>query len=285
MGKRIYKETENSTHYILHCPVCGDINGGSTPKYYLDKKKGLGHCFRCGYSSLDPDLALEYELTKEDKEEFIVHNYMLNLIPELTEQGKEYLLKRGLTEEIIDLYKFKSYHIWGKDTVFIPNKVENDKTDFYQLRFIDGGNFRYYTAKATKPLFGLAGLSGSDSVILCEGIFTSIGAKMKLGIDSVCLLGKTLTAYQQMQIVELLRGHSELVVGLDSQTYSESYSLARRLLNLFPEKKISIILLPDDELDYADMDKERAMKYYNDRIILNSVSHIGDIKLVRGLFK
>jgi hypothetical protein len=272
----IVKET--STHYIAHCPNCSD--GKKEPKLYLSKDNGKFICFRCNYSGQDPDTALNSVFENRPDPEMITKSYSLDLIPNLDSEGALYLLKRGLTREVIELYGFKSYFIWGKSCIFIPNRIENNITDFFQLRFIDNGEFRYYTATSTKPLFGIQGLTGTDTLMLAEGIFTAIGAKMKLGHDCISLLGKTLTAYQRMQLMSLAEPYKELVVALDAQTYPQSYSLARTLLEMFPEKKISLILLADDADDYADMDRDIAIKYFNNRIKLSNSSDLGFIKVI-----
>lgn len=49
---------------------------------------------------------------------------------------------------------------------------------------------------------------------------------------------------------------------------------------MFPEKKISLILLADDADDYADMDRDIAIKYFNNRIKLSNSSDLGFIKVI-----
>ncbi len=271
---------ENSSHYICICPSCNN----SKPKFYVSKDEGKGFCFHCNYSITDPDMALNNMLEgKELEEKVILKTFSLDMIPELNDVGHQYLSNRRLSDGIIQRYNFRSYNIWNQDCVFIPNKIENNKTDFFQLRFTGESKLRYYTAKATKPLFGLQGLIGTDTLMLCEGIFTAIGASDKISVDCISLLGKFLSSHQEMQLKGIVDPYKEIVVGLDSMTYSESYKLSRHLLQLFPEKQISMVLLPDGEDDYDDLSQQKAVDYYNNRIRLSSTNDLGFLKVLNNI--
>jgi hypothetical protein len=189
----------------------------------------------------------------------------------LNDVGYNYLKSRGLNDEQIERYNFASYKMYGIDTIFIPNSITDNKTNFYQLRYTSG-SFRYLNCHTnSKPLFGRQSVLGRRKLGLCEGIFTSIGFE-RLNIDTVTLLGKFLTDSQKDELLKLVNDnkYEEVIVALDKDTMRESTELSKYLLDNLT-CNISVII-NKDENDYADQTIEELKKNYDKRIKITSSS-------------
>lgn len=267
-------KSENSTHYIYKCPHCPEDK--KRPTLYLDKGNGKFLCHRCGYKGIDTNSILYNAFCEKENKSFKNITFDVSRMNKITSSHDQYsyLINRGLTDKIIKQYDFRIYDkLFNNKAVVIHNGVDNNEiTNYYQMRFIEAtkGDFRYYNAKTNnKPLFGLQGIKGRKVLAICEGIFTSIGIQ-RIGVDSVCLLGKTLSSYQNTMLQNIVNqnNYSEIVVALDKDTNKETKNLSEYLFNNY-DNKISAIILNQKE-DYADQTIEDICSNIKNKININS---------------
>jgi DNA primase len=170
--------------------------------------------------------------------------------------AKNYVLKRGLTEEQIAYYKI-GYCQTGRlaGRVIIPVFNKQEELVSYIARDCSG---QLKPKVLTPPsingsqgikqyLFNINNASRTEHLIISEGVFDSI----KVGVRGVCLFGKTASAIQIAKIINCKPKRVTILLDPDAQL--EANILAQQLTNHI--KDVRIASLPS-EFDPADAPQE-----------------------------
>ena len=271
------KKGSNSSHDIYYCSHCLERVGKEDRdgKLYIDRRKGVGICFRCGFIFIDENYAFINTFLEEEKE-LKNNNSLLDLsfFKPVNEDSPQYnyLINRGLSEDLIIRYDFRKYKMWGNDCIVIPNKeLGINKTDYFQIRFLSG-EMRYYNLKSKdKPLTGIRGLLGRPKLMLCEGFFTAVGAMRLPEIDAVAMLGKRLLEHQIEQLVILKDKYDEVIVSLDEDTtLNEKEFLCKQLLKLGINTSCLFPPNNNNKSGVDDLSIDELKSIYNKRININN---------------
>lgn len=271
---------ENSTHKIYFCPHCLERRGkpDKVGKLYIDKRLSLGLCFKCGFIFRDPDFQFmnafsESVEIKKVKTLPLDLSYLKKLGDYKKSPQYEYMISRGFSDEEVSLYEFRILTMWGLDCVLIPNKIiSKNRTDYYQIKFINGGNLKYYNLNNyEKPLTNISGIKNKPKLIICEGFFTSHSASRLPECDSVAILGKTLTSLQSKQLSQLSKNYNEIIIGLDEDVpLSQKEELAIAIRKIY-DGVISCIFIPNKggKRDFNDMEYTELENLYENRLEVN----------------
>lgn len=231
---------------IYACPECEDLSSGH--HLYVNYEKGYFHCVKCDYGGksilsllwkLGVNVKYDYaslETPYEDalsdvismgekpKEKMIV-DYSRNLktlteyynlhTKELSPIARDYLNRRGISDNIIDKLRIKegisrygeNFNIRGKsyigrdysDRIMVPSlRREDDLISFYVGRDYTGTKPNKYVnpnqelAYSSEDVWNLSNIT-SEHVIICEGVFTSITAG-GLKQNACATYGKTIAS-------------------------------------------------------------------------------------------
>jgi twinkle protein len=127
----------------------------------INLKENIYNCHKCGWNGK----------IKQDKEMTIQYKRPeVKYMKSLTENGKEFLLKRGITQEVIDNNKIVSTTD-GKGIIFPYFK--NGELINYKTRGI--GNKSFMQSKDAEPLvYNYDACKGKEKIVICEGELDSL---------------------------------------------------------------------------------------------------------------
>lgn len=254
---RMYKEDE----WLFPCPMCKKLN---TDNLHVNPITGQFHCFHCDYGGHFKSKAELSDLTskgykKEKKAKITI------LLPfnrqNLTEEQRQALLNRGLTDDDIEYYD-----ISGGKRIQIPNFVMGNLSDLicfweYRKDKINKKNPKYlYSSNVKKSdcLFNAHRIEKNSHITLCEGIFNAITA----GKNAVASYGRSLSD-EQLEI--LLKCEPNLItIAYDSDLpgVTGAIEVIKKLIDSDYKGKVDYILLPKGS-DINDLGKQRYIDYYN----------------------
>ena len=244
---------------ILICPHCSD---SKSPKLYVNVDAGVFNCFRCGFkgklkhlykypallSTLEDKLSLsEYNKLKAVKPLEISNaaaladmNPVRNIL--YNDPHYAYLINRGWTDSLITLYNpLISLNPKYKDRVILP-VIREEKIVYFTARSItssEGMKYKNPAVMRSDILFESRLPENSlymDDLVICEGYFDAFKIPNALG-----LLGKTVTAENELRIVEHMAGKQNIYVCLDSGAEKEISTICEKLLSWMPSKKVYAI--------------------------------------------
>ena len=164
--------------FFKYCPHC---NGGGkdTETFSINLENGAFKCFRssCDYHGHFVELARDFEYKLEDEQQ---RTYRKLPQPKIETKPKavEYLLSRGISEEVTRKYKITTQKENDKVLVFpfydeqnILQFVKYRKTDFVKNR----DKNKEWCEKDTKPiLFGMAQCEDFGTLVITEGQIDSL---------------------------------------------------------------------------------------------------------------
>ena len=164
--------------FFKYCPHC---NGGGkdTETFSINLDNGVFKCFRssCDYHGHFVELARDFEYGLEDEQQ---RTYRKLPQPKIETKPKavEYLLSRGISEEVTRRYKITTQKENDKVLVFpfydeqnILQFVKYRKTDFVKNR----DKNKEWCEKDTKPiLFGMAQCEDFGTLVITEGQIDSL---------------------------------------------------------------------------------------------------------------
>ena len=164
--------------FFKYCPHC---NGGGkdTETFSINLDNGVFKCFRssCDYHGHFVELARDFEYRLEDEQQ---RTYRKLPQPKIETKPKavEYLLSRGISEEVTRRYKITTQKENDKVLVFpfydeqnILQFVKYRKTDFVKNR----DKNKEWCEKDTKPiLFGMAQCEDFGRLVITEGQIDSL---------------------------------------------------------------------------------------------------------------
>lgn len=259
-------DTRDKDELRFDCPYCEDEG----KHLYVNVRKGVYHCFRCGVSGRTNLKSREIEkfhlISSETKLEARARTELLKLPHAhkdlITPTALKYLVKRGIKES--DVEKWRIYCASPNSKYFgrliIPYRPYQGYCRYFVARAYtslpwpkylnpSGGRDILFFSPAYDPDDPLQ-LWGLDELVLVEGPFDCIKAG-RYG-PAAALLGKTLRPEQAHLIVS---SFSKVYVLLDNEgTKTKINSLELKdLLSVHVEVEILTCPLKDPgEMEYAD---------------------------------
>lgn len=229
------KASSNKTHDIYYCPYClqKEIDSGvpdpkpdTHGKLYIHKEKKVGLCFRCNtvvfpakkvedaFDTLCESLcdSKEFDLSASSLPRVNLSHYS-DAADSPT--AMQWLKKRNkyFSESYIRAAKFKFYNqelvddngnSYFKQGVIAP-MIWNGEIKSYQVRFFtDNHAKRFHTNNGIRLLYLPLPITPYSEITLCEGVYDAHALLMMGFPNVVAILGKTLSAFQLMQLRELL---------------------------------------------------------------------------------
>lgn len=284
-----YKRNNSKKHELIFpCPNCS--KPGKSDKLYVNTLNGVYHCFRC---DLKGKLHLRYNL--QDVKNYLENNKIkkdvnktLYLMPftkyDLTEEQKQALYNRGLTDDDISYY-----NITGGKRIQIPNFVKGNLTDIVCLwewrkdRVTDHNPKYLYEegVKKSNTLFNIYNIENNvDNITLCEGIFNAITA----GKTSVASYGRSLSECQLQLILDKSPKSITIAYDSDEPGVTGALKVIEDLNNAKYQGLVYYILLPKNK-DINDLGKEKYKEYVKENIININLSSKLSRQLPKFLFE
>lgn len=244
------KEVANKTYrlssdeLVIDCPICK-----KQKHLYISMSgtKGLFICFHCNVTGkLDKDVPLPAP-TYEEKRVFIPDfHFLINGEKPgfFVSEAIEYLLGRGLTKD--QIFKLRTFVRRGEKRVFFPSFVDNQMSFAVGRSFDSASTVKYYDI-GCKKLYLTKKVEeyDKDFIVLCEGIFDAIALN-----EGVSLLGKYLSSYQEIALIDMFKNKEKIVICLDNDVYEKTILLYSRLFLYFDN--VVAIQLPSTMKDPWD---------------------------------
>lgn len=281
---------KNITQYQFNCPYCAEEKGYVDGKYNLEVSFSLGkfHCWSCGNSGTISKLINSiggktyydeyFSIIKDIKEskyynldlfkdngDIFSENFLklpktfrkINLFSCKDKQLCEYLQKRGITQNEIDLYNigrtlWDGEEYYWRNRIIIPSYNEYGDLNYYVGRTYKDGDkrskYKNCDADKKKIVFGESIINYDADIYLCEGIFDSL-----VFPNAVPFMGKSLTRDSDLYQKIYERANSRVVICLDDDT---SINETKRIYKLLDRGrlrgKVYYIRLGTDELPWKD---------------------------------
>lgn len=275
----------NSGQITFNCPNCDD--GRNKGNLEINYHKNLYSCWSCreteegvrgkdirwliwkygskdlfnDYCRLNP---IEYDKVKEKfQERIFLPKRFYNFSKEnsnilMYKQAYEYLINRGLNDEIISMFNLGFCNSGKyKGRVIIPSYNEYGDLDYFVGRdFTNKSKIKYLNEKANKQeiIFNEHYINWDASVFLVEGVFDHI-----VLYNSIPLLGKTISKKLIAKLQNKL--NANLYIALDGDAKKSAISLKEKLNYGNLRNKIFIIELPNDD-DISSLFKKTNYKEF-----------------------
>jgi len=154
------------TQQKVQCPNCiklGKENYRDTC-LSVNTSDGVYNCHKCGWQG---KVKTENNFTMETKVYKVPEKKNMK---RLTDSGKEFLLSRGITEEVIEKNKIVS--TTDNRNILLPY-FKNGKIVNYKTRGIDG-KFFTQSRDAEPTIYNYDRCADSDAIVICEGEMDSL---------------------------------------------------------------------------------------------------------------
>jgi len=204
------------------------------------------------YFSGLPKEFLKFEL--DDENDFIQKNAL------------NYLLKRGITKDIIKKYGI-GYCFSGKysDRIIVPSFDIDGNVNYFIARSYINNKFKYLNPDSdkTKIIFNEKFIQWDSTIYLVEGVFDHL-----IIPNSIPMLGKVVYDHLLRMIYE--KANADIVILLDGDAWNNAISIYSKLnIGKFLDK-VRIIKLPND---------------YDVSEINQKLGRVGLVKVLSGAFK
>lgn len=291
------KVGENKTHEMYNCPYCFSVRlkHDNDGKFYFDKEKKIGRCFKCltvgvlttdkDISELDLDKAI-YSLDSKYKESEEIDHIFSSIQYEkmydpIDQEAIDYLDNRcPLYSSFADKLRFRisptigvtvPIQYWGKDIS-------------YNLRFYKpNGKMKYYIPNGVKYVYSPNNVfcekGRYQEITLVEGYFDAIGALLDGYKNPIALFGLSITPLQ----IEMIRSISPVKIKIYLDEAKLSWNLYWKIKDKFPTvQKIEVVPTnydPEERFMFnlkrckaEDLPKflEKVEKIYNDEFYTNN---------------
>lgn len=269
--------------FFKFCPHC---NGGGkdTETFSINLENGAFKCFRssCDYHGHFVELARDFEYKLEDEQQ---RTYRKLPQPKIETKPKavEYLLSRGISEEVTRRYKITTQKENDKVLVFpfydeqnILQFVKYRKTDFVKNR----DKNKEWCEKDTKPiLFGMAQCEDFSTLVITEGQIDSLSLA-ECGVKNAVSVPTGATGFTWLSHCwDWINKFDEIIVFGDHEKGKITLidTLEKRL-----QKKVKCVR----EEDYlCEKDANEILIKYGKGAILKAIENaeLRDVKYVRRL--
>ena len=269
--------------FFKYCPHC---NGGGkdTETFSINLENGAFKCFRssCDYHGHFVELARDFEYKLEDEQQ---RTYRKLPQPKIETKPKavEYLLSRGISEEVTRRYKITTQKENDKVLVFpfydeqnILQFVKYRKTEFVKNR----DKNKEWCEKDTKPiLFGMAQCEDFSILVITEGQIDSLSLA-ECGVKNAVSVPTGATGFTWLSHCwDWINKFDEIVVFGDHEKGKITLidTLEKRL------QKVVKCVRPEDYL--CEKDANDILIKYGKGAILKAIENaeLRDVKYVRRL--
>jgi DNA primase len=244
--------------HLFHCWACGDINGTHgtlgklIDKYGNKKQKKI-------YNLLQPEEQKPKEKQKNKLKlpEGFTQFKDSSLVYPIRRQAYNYLIKRGITDNIIEKYGIGFCDKGSfSGRIIIPSYNNKNQLNYFIARSWDpNSRAKYKNPECPKDeiIFFENMINWDEDIYLCEGAFDAIFLP-----NSIAMLGKHMSDLLLTTLYEKANGN--IVLCLDSDAFQDAVKLYHNLNGGRLYGKIKIIKLTGDS-DVADL-KGRIDDYY-----------------------
>lgn len=286
LGNYMGRPIQSGDEFRFTCPFCEKDNDRHL---YFNSNKLLWVCFKCNskgtfktllrklgvpqeledqipedrgeLESLILELSKSELLGKSEGPKSVAIGYPCETFPVVKKtEAFNYLFgARGFSVEDIEHYSL----VYGQHRglrIFVPTFDSNGEMVYWVARLLSGGKSK--DAKYVNPslekttLFNIDQIE-SDTMILCEGVFSAMAA----GRNAAAAFGKTLNQDQLNKV--LFSKFKEIAVSFDSDAYEYSKSLAKVLSG--SGKRITVVRLPTGH-DPASLSRDEFNKCFDSRV-------------------
>jgi DNA primase len=244
--------------HLFHCWACGDVNGTHgtlgklIDKYGNKKQKKI-------YNLLQPE-----ELKPKEKQKNklkLPEGFTLfkdsSLVYPIRRQAYNYLIKRGITDNIIEKYGIGFCDKGSfSGRIIIPSYDSKNQLNYFIARSWDpNSRAKYKNPESAKDeiIFFENTINWDKDIYLCEGAFDAIFLP-----NSIAMLGKHMSELLLTTLYEKANGN--IILCLDSDAFQDAVKLYHNLNGGRLYGKIKIIKLTGDS-DVADL-KGQIDEYY-----------------------
>jgi DNA primase len=244
--------------HLFHCWACGDINGTHgtlgklIDKYGNKKQKKI-------YNLLQPEEQKPKEKQKNKLKlpEGFTQFKDSSLVYPIRRQAYNYLIKRGITDNIIEKYGIGFCDKGSfSGRIIIPSYNNKNQLNYFIARSWDpNSRAKYKNPECPKDeiIFFENMINWDEDIYLCEGAFDAIFLP-----NSIAMLGKHMSDLLLTTLYEKANGN--IVLCLDSDAFQDAVKLYHNLNGGRLYGKIKIIKLTGDS-DVADL-KGQIDDYY-----------------------
>ena len=244
--------------HLFHCWACGDINGTHgtlgklIDKYGNKKQKKI-------YNLLQPEEQKPKEKQKNKLKlpEGYTQFKDSSLVYPIRRQAYNYLIKRGITDNIIEKYGIGFCDKGSfSGRIIIPSYNNKNQLNYFIARSWDpNSRAKYKNPESAKDeiIFFENMINWDEDIYLCEGAFDAIFLP-----NSIAMLGKHMSDLLLTTLYEKANGN--IVLCLDSDAFQDAVKLYHNLNGGRLYGKIKIIKLTGDS-DVADL-KGQIDDYY-----------------------
>ena len=257
---------QTETHDRYDCPYCLELRGKEDDdgKFYFDREKQVGHCFKCdAVGIVDDGRPLEevrYDAVLTAFKSKMVTDTPFNfdsltpidyesLFQPLDETAKAYLASRiPFYPQLADYFSFRQLPDSG---VTVPI-LYFGRAISYNLRFYKPrGKMKYYIPAGVKYLYSPTNVFRPNNeyceVTLVEGVFDAIAATI-LGLPNpLCVFGSTITSLQ----IAMLRRISPSKINILLDETHLSWKLYHKIKRTFPTcSKVNVMPAFEDPEEY-----------------------------------
>jgi len=244
--------------HLFHCWACGDINGTHgtlgklIDKYGNKKQKKI-------YNLHQPEEQKPKEKQKNKLKlpEGFTQFKDSSLVYPIRRQAYNYLIKRGITDNIIEKYGIGFCDKGSfSGRIIIPSYNNKNQLNYFIARSWDpNSRAKYKNPECPKDeiIFFENMINWDEDIYLCEGAFDAIFLP-----NSIAMLGKHMSDLLLTTLYEKANGN--IVLCLDSDAFQDAVKLYHNLNGGRLYGKIKIIKLTGDS-DVADL-KGQIDDYY-----------------------
>jgi DNA primase len=247
--------------HLFHCWACGDVNGthgtlGKLIDKYGNKKQKKIYCL------LQPEEQKPKEKQKNKLKLLkLPEGFTLfkdsSLVYPIRRQAYNYLIKRGITDNIIDKYGIGFCDKGSfSGRIIIPSYDSKNQLNYFIARSWDpNSRAKYKNPESAKDeiIFFESTINWDEDIYLCEGAFDAIFLP-----NSIAMLGKHLSELLFTTIYEKAKG--DIILALDGDAFDNAVKIYRELNGGSLYGRIKIIKLPKDK-DVCDL-KGQIDKFY-----------------------
>ena len=247
----------NYARHVYKCWACGETLGTHGPLGKLFDKWGTKNQKKL-YDLIKPEeLKVEdkkkvwlrlpegYTQFKDSNSKFIPHREAYN-----------YLVQRGITDEMIERYKI-GYTVKGDFSyrIIVPSYNSENRLNYYVARSWVPKKMKYKNPSVPKDeiIFNESLIDWTKDLYLCEGVFDSFFLD-----NPLVMLGKKLSKLAFSTIYEKAEGN--IIVCTDGDAWDDGLKIYHELNGGKLYNKIKIIKLPNDK-DICDL-KGKIDEYY-----------------------
>lgn len=247
----------------ITCPQCSNISSSGAlkrKKAFYNEAKDMWHCFLCNASGKGvPDGSddavsnvVSMQPTKDFSEDHVKFYEDSYASLALNHPAREYLLKRLGASPLSFDYRLGFDPV--RNAIACPSYLGGSLKGI-KFRFLDPNNSqRYISAKGSEVGFYIPGgvLADNQAVLLCEGEFDAISAKL-LGFEGNVIAMQTNRVTNQIKdnLVKILTQATKVYLSLDND--EPGMQLAMDVSKLVPKNKICFVELPDTYKDLNDI--------------------------------